>query len=163
MQPDISVQSMPLCSSTPLWRRQPSRRRKVSISLCPLTGVKVDYSTILVGNGIIWIESDSFSKIADRLVEVALTPVHDTSIVVGRGIIWIEADSLAVIADRLIEVSLVTMGVPATEIGGCKRWVQPNRLGKFADRLVVVQFAERRYSTVEVNLRIDRWRWRCYR
>src|SRR5271166_1166917 len=129
MQPDISVQSMPFCSSTRLWRRQPSRRRKVSISLGPLTGVKVDYSTILVGNGII----------------------------------WIEADSLAVIADSLIEVSLVTMSVPATEIAGCKSWVQPNRLGKFDDRLVVVQFAVRRYSTVEVNLRIDRWRWRCYR
>src|SRR5271166_854040 len=149
MQPDISVQSMPLCSSTRLWRRQPSRRRKVSISLCPLTGVNVDYSTILVGNGIIWIESDSFSKIADRLVKVALTPVHDASIVVGRGIIWVEPDSRVVIAERLaefvfvlidgstiivgngiiwvdadslIEVSLVTMCVPATEIGRCKSW-----------------------------------------
>ena len=53
---------LPLYSSTILWIRQPRHCRKVSLNLGALTRMEVDYSTILVGDSISMIESDSFSS-----------------------------------------------------------------------------------------------------
>ena len=132
----ISVQSMALCSSTRLWKRQSLGCRKVSISLGSPTRVEVDYSTILVRNGIIGIESDSFSKIVDCLVEVALTPVHNASIVVSGGIIWVEPDSLAVIDERLAEFFFMLIDGSTIIIGNGIVWFNSDGLAVISDSLI---------------------------
>lgn len=66
-----------------------------------VTGMEVDYSTILVGMGKIWVEPNSFIVITNPLVEVAMVGIGVAAIYSRREHkLWVELDPLIVIINR---------------------------------------------------------------
>src|SRR5215469_9516308 len=78
-------------------RLEPPRCRKVSVSLIAVSLFRIGGPAIVVGRDKIWVETDRFGKVADRLGVLTLFPIGDSAKIVDWTIIKSQPDHVVLV------------------------------------------------------------------
>ena len=85
--------------------------------LVPLALETQGFAEVVVGHGVIFLDSESLAELGDRLIRLALRSQSDAEVVVGHGVILLDSEGLTILGDGLIQLALVAQGVTKVIVG----------------------------------------------